>query len=140
MILPDVNVLIHAFRQDSEDHELCRNWLEATLNADSHYGISPLVLSGVIRIVTHPKVFTEPSSLPEVQLYCNVLLGQQNCVLVHPGVGHWQIFMRLCREVRARGNLVPDAYLAALAIEWACDWITLDRDFSRFPGLSWRTP
>ena len=57
-----------------------------------------------------------------------------------PGPRHWEIFARLCRESEARGNLVPDAYLAALAIESGCEWVTTDRDFSRFPGLRWKTP
>jgi len=53
---------------------------------------------------------------------------------------HWEIFARLCAEGGVKGNLVPDAYLAALAIESGCEWITTDRDFSRFKGLRWRHP
>jgi len=59
---------------------------------------------------------------------------------VQPGGRHWDIFTRLCRNVSARGNLVPDAYLAALAIESGSELITTDRDFSRFPSLRWRHP
>lgn len=59
---------------------------------------------------------------------------------VAPGPRHWEIFDRVCRAVDAKGNLVPDAYLAALAIESGSEWITSDRDFSRFPGLRWRHP
>ena len=57
-----------------------------------------------------------------------------------PGPRHWEIFIRLCRAARVNGNLVPDAYLAALAIESGSEWITTDRDYSRFPGLRWRHP
>ncbi len=57
-----------------------------------------------------------------------------------PGPRHWEIFVRLCRAVRVKGNLVQDAYLAALAIESGSEWITTDRDYSRFPGLRWRHP
>jgi toxin-antitoxin system PIN domain toxin len=102
--------------------------------------MSPQVLSAVVRIVTHPKVFKQPSSLEEVLGFCEVLLGQPHCVVVQPGDVHWDIFTRLCREADARGNLVPDAWLAAMAIEAGCEWVTLDRDFSRFPGLKWRPP
>jgi len=56
------------------------------------------------------------------------------------GQAHWEIFARLCREAKATGNLVPDAYFAALAIEHGCEWITTDRDYARFPGLRWRHP
>jgi uncharacterized protein len=68
------------------------------------------------------------------------LMTQQNCVVIRPGSHHWSIFSRLCIEADARGNLVPDAWFAALAIESGCDWITLDRDYSRFDGLTWRLP
>jgi toxin-antitoxin system PIN domain toxin len=140
VILPDVNVLVNAFRSDSVDHAVCREWLTAVVNGDSRYGISPQVLSGVVVVTTHPKIFTRPSSVAEVLEFCNVLMTQQNCVVIRPGSHHWSIFSRLCIEADARGNLVPDAWFAALAIESGCDWITLDRDYSRFDGLTWRLP
>ncbi|HEX6802883.1 MAG TPA: type II toxin-antitoxin system VapC family toxin [Terriglobales bacterium] len=140
MILPDVNVLVNAFRSDAGDHVLCRNWLQGVLDGDSRYGIAPQVLSGVIRVVTHPKVFAKPSALPETIQFCNVLLDQPHCAAIQPGQRHWSIFCRLCKEGDGRGNLVPDAWFAALAIESGCEWITLDRDYARFPGLRWRVP
>lgn len=140
MILPDVNVLINAFRTDTTDHVLCRNWLEGVVNGESRYGISPQVLSGVVRVATHPKVFARPSRLSETIEFCNFLLQQPHCAVIQPGDQHWSIFCRLCKEADARGNLVPDAWFAALAIESGCEWITLDRDYARFPGLRWRLP
>jgi toxin-antitoxin system PIN domain toxin len=140
VILPDVNVLVHALRTDGSDHDLCRPWLDGVVNGDSRYGMSPQVLSGVIRITTHTKVFRQPSGLDEVLGFCEVVLTQPHCVVVRPGGVHWGIFTRLCRESDARGNLVPDAWFAALAIESGCEWVTLDRDYARFPGLKWRLP
>ncbi len=140
MLLPDVNILVHGFRADSNDHARCRNWLDDVVNGDSRYGMSPHVLSGVMRIVTHPKVFAQPSGLEETLEFCDMLLSQPNCVLIQPGQRHWSIFTRLCKEADARGNLVPDAWFAALAIESGCEWITLDRDYTRFPGLKWNLP
>ncbi len=140
MILPDVNVLVHAFRSDSSDHNLCRSWLDGVVNGDSRYGISPQVLSGVIRVTTHRKVFSQPSALDEVLGFCEAVMAQSHCVLIQPGPQHWSIFSRLCKDADARGNLVPDAWYAALAIESGCEWITLDRDYTRFPGLKWRLP
>ena len=140
MILPDVNILVHAFRSDSSDHRRCRSWLDDVVNGDARYGMAPQVLSGMIRISTHPKVFVKPSSLDEVLRFCNALLDQSHCVIIQPGERHWEIFKRLCVEADVRGNLVPDAWLAALAIESGCEWITLDRDYARFPGLRWRVP
>lgn len=140
MILPDVNVLVHAFRSDSSNHEICRNWLDDVVNGDARYGMAPQILSGVVRVSTHPKIFAMPSSLDEVFRFCDLLLAQPHCVVIQPGDRHWDIFTRMCTEADARGNLVPDAWFAALAIESGCEWITLDRDYARFPGLQWRVP
>ena len=140
MILPDVNILVHAFRSDSSDHKTCRTWLDDVVNGDGRYGMSPQVLSGVIRITTHPKVFAMPSSLDEVLRFCDIVLAQSHCVVIQPGERHWEIFKRLCTDADARGNLVPDAWFAALAIESGCEWITLDHDYARFPGLQWSVP
>jgi toxin-antitoxin system PIN domain toxin len=140
VILPDVNVLVHAFRADSLDHQSCHAWLDSVVNGDARYGVSPQALSGVIRVTTHPKVFAQPSRLDEVLRFCGVLLEQPHCVVIQPGERHWDIFARLCRDADARGNLVPDAWFAALAIESGCEWITLDRDFARFPDLRWNVP
>jgi uncharacterized protein len=140
VILPDVNVLVHAFRSDSSDHELCRAWLDRVVNGEARYGMVPHVLSGVIRVTTHPRVFVRPSSLDEVLRFCDILLSQPHCVVVQPRERHWDIFTRLCVEADARGNLVPDAWFAALAIESGCQWITLDRDYARFAQLQWSLP
>jgi hypothetical protein len=104
------------------------------------FAVSPLVLSGFLRVVTHPRVFTEPSSVDHALSFARALLDAGGAVTVEPGPRHWSIFQDLCRRTDARGNLVPDAYLAALAIEHGCQWITTDRDFARFPGLRWAHP
>lgn len=140
MILPDVNVLLYAFRSDSVDHERYRTWLESVVNGDEVYGVCPQVLSALIRMSTHPRIFAHPSQQEEALEFASVLLNQSNASLIEPGERHWSIFERLCRDSAARGNLVQDAWFAALAIESSCEWITTDRDYSRFRGLSWRPP
>jgi uncharacterized protein len=140
MTLADVNVLVHAFRSDTRDHETCKRWLDGVVNGDSRYGLSPQVLSGVVRVTTHPRVFAQPSGLDEVLRFCNLIMSPTHCLVIQPGERHWGLFCRLCAEADARGNLVPDAWFAALAIESGCEWVTLDRDYARFPGLAWRPP
>lgn len=140
MILPDVNVLMYAFRIDAPQHQLCREWLVRVIMSDAPFGLSRLVLAGVIRITTNPRAYREPSSLKEAVAFCDNLLGQPNCHTVEPGDRHWDIFKRLCLETDTRGRRVTDAWFAALAIESGCEWITFDRDFARFPGLQWRVP
>ena len=140
MILPDVSVLVYAHREDAPNHTAYRFWLERTINGDQVYGMADLALSGFLRVVTHPRVFSPPSTMEQALAFVHDVRDQQNCIIVQPGPRHWGIFERLCREARIKGNLVPDAYLAALAIESGSEWITTDRDFSRFPQLVWRHP
>jgi toxin-antitoxin system PIN domain toxin len=140
VVLPDVNVLVYAHREDAPHHARYRRWLEKTINGDESYGLSELVLSGFVRVATHPKIFARPSPLPDALAFAEQLRDRPNRVPVAPGARHWGIFCALCAEAGARGNLVPDAYLAAMAIESGCEWITTDRDFSRFKGLRWRHP
>jgi toxin-antitoxin system PIN domain toxin len=140
VILPDVNVLVYAHREDTKEHRALGLWLEEVIGADQPYALSDVVLSGFIRVVTHPRIFREPSSLDDALSFAEQLLDQSNCVLVQPGPRHWDIFAKLCRTASARGKLIPDAFFAALAIEAGCEWVTTDRDFARFEGLRWRHP
>lgn len=140
MVLFDVNVLVYAHRRDTTNHPAYRRWLEDVVGSEQAYGISDLVLSGFLRVVTHPKIFRQPDRLEEALRFAAEVRSQPNCLVISPGPRHWEIFIRLCRAAGAKGNLVPDAYLAALAIESGSEWITTDRDYSRFPGLRWRHP
>lgn len=140
MILPDVNVLVYAHRRDVSQHEAYRAWLEDALSGPSPYGLADLVLSGFVRIVTHPRVFADPTPLPDALVFVRTIRDRENRVTVEPGPRHWEIFLELCEKAGVRGNLVPDAYLAALAIESGTEWITTDGDFRRFAGLKVRHP
>jgi len=140
MILTDVNVLVYAHREDAPGHVAYREWLENLINSDQAYGFSDLVLSGFLRVVTHPRVFSPPSDLTSAFAFTQILRSQPNAIPVSPGSRHWDIFKSLCEAAGVKGNLIPDAYLAALAIESGSEWITTDRDYSRFPGLKWRHP
>jgi uncharacterized protein len=137
LTLPDANILLYAFRPDLAQHETCVEWLSQVVNGRSAFGISPQVLSSVVRPATHPKIFARPSRLTDVIAFGDALLNQPNCRIIQPGPGNWAIFRDLCKKANVSGNLIPDAWLAALAIEHGCEWITTDRDFARFP-LRWR--
>lgn len=140
MILPDANVLIYAFRSDFAQHAACRRWLIDVVSGDARFGLSPTTLAAVVRITTNPRAFKEPSAVEEAFGFCGDLLHQPHCQVVEPGERHWDIFRRLCIASATKGPRVSDAWFAALAIEWGCEWITLDRDYARFPGLAWRAP
>ena len=111
MIIPDVNVLVYAARDDS-----------------------------VVRVLTHARVFNPPMTVVDALSFVDALRAQPRAVALRPGERHWSLFTALCRDGDARGNLVADAYHAALAIEAGAEFITTDRDFARFPGLRWRPP
>lgn len=140
MRLLDVNVLLYAFREDVPTHEAYRSWLEDVVSSDEPFGVSDLVLSGFLRIATHPKVFDPPSPLEDALAFAEALRSQPNCLPVAPSSRHWEIFARLCRETDARGNRIPDTFLAALAIDSGCEWITGARGFQRYTGLRWSSP
>lgn len=93
-----------------------------------------------LRVVTHPRIFAKPSPLSDALAFTRQLGEQPNAVAIATGPGHWAIFRDLCTTSAARGNLVADAYLAAIALESGCEWITADRDFTRFRGLRTRSP
>ena len=140
MRLVDVNVLVYAHRPDAARHQEYADWLRGLLAGEEPYGVSDLVLSSFLRIVTNPRVFKQPTPMEVALAFAEAVRAQPNCVPVEPGQRHWGIFIGLCRSGGVKGNLVPDAYLAALAIESGSEWVTTDRDFSRFPGLRWRHP
>ncbi len=140
MQLADANVLINAFRAEAPEHERYRAWLGELLAGDRRYAMSPLVLSAVVRILTDHRIYDRPETLGTALAYADFLQAQPLCIVVQPGPTHWQIFSRLCAAAEVRGGMVSDAYLAALAIEHGCEWITADKRFARFPGLRWRHP
>ena len=114
---PDVNVLVSAFRADSGHHALCREWLiEASASRD-RLGLSELVLSGALRVLTHPRIFHPPTPGDRALDFVDSLLAQPAAERLRPGGGHWRIFYDLAAKLRLTGNRLPDAYHAALAIE-----------------------
>lgn len=140
MLLPDVNVCVYAIRADSHHHDAYRTWLSDTLTGGEAVGISELVLSAVVRLVTNHRVFRQPSTAREALESCRALRSAPAAIPLRPGPRHWDIFESLCTDIGAKANAVPDAYHAALAIENGATWVTTDRGFARFGGLHWRHP
>ncbi len=140
MILLDVKVLVIAHRKDADRHDELKAWLDGALVKPAGVAVSELVLSGCLRILTHPKIFKVPTPPAMALEFVEKLRSREEVHILAPGLDHWRIFMDLCRKAEARGNLVSDAYHAALAVEYGCEWVTMDRDFARFPNLRWRHP
>jgi toxin-antitoxin system PIN domain toxin len=140
VLLPDLNVLIGAHRADSPLHRECRDWLRSVYAGEETFGLCAPILIGLVRILTHPRVFTPPDTHDQAFAFVHSLLGHPNAVVLNPGREHVRLFEDLCRKADARGDLVTDAYLAALAVETGAVLVSADRDFARFPGLRCRRP
>jgi toxin-antitoxin system PIN domain toxin len=136
----DVSILVYAHRPESPDHDLFRAWLDAARRHPEPLGVSDLVLSGFLRLVTNPRIFREPTPLEIALRFVEAIRDSPAAIPVTPGDRHWAIFTDLCTRVDAKANTVPDAYLAALAIEHGATWVTADRGFGRFPYLRWAHP
>lgn len=140
MIAPDVNVLLYALREDAERHVEFRDWLHGALNGAEPVALFEPVLAALLRVGTHPAIFRPPTPRAVVDAFVDACLAAPAALALRPESRHWSIFRELCRRADCRGNLVQDAYLAALAIEHQCMYVTTDRDFARFPGLQWQHP
>lgn len=135
MLLLDVNVCLYAWRRDSARHADYKAWLEQALAGPQPVGVSEQVLASVIRLVTNHRIYREPSTPSAVLSFCEALLTAPAVLRVRPGSRHWEIFANLVATHSLRGNDIPDAYLAALALERGATWVTTDRSFARYEGL-----
>jgi len=136
MLFPDVNVVLAAMRPDAyPEADDVRAWLEERLNSPEPVGFSELVLSAVVRISTHPRIFLRPSTPRQAVEFADVLLAAPAATVVRPGRRHWELFQDLVTTHRLRGNDVPDAYLASVALEVGATFVTRDRGFARFEKL-----
>jgi uncharacterized protein len=140
VIACDVNVLVHAFNADDPEHDAYRSRLETLAVGPEPFGLPSVVASGFVRVVTHPKVLADPLPVSSALDLVADLRTAPAVMSLDPGPAHWRLFDDLCRRTGARGNAVPDAYLAALAIEHGCLWLSADRGFARYPGLRHRHP
>lgn len=140
MRLLDANVLINAHRQEAERHKDYQVYVESLVNGDETYAVSDVVISAFVRVVINQRVWRPSTPLDEALRFGASVRNQPHAVVISPGDRFWGIFTRICRQADVTSKLVTDAYLAALALEHGCEFITADRDFARFPGLRWRHP
>jgi toxin-antitoxin system PIN domain toxin len=141
VILPDVNTLVYAFRREAPGHEAYAAWLAAVVGGSDELALHELPLAGFIRIVTNPRVFAKPAPAEVAVAFLDRLVAAPRARWLGSSATTWSRFASSLREDRGlRGNLVPDALLAALAQAHGCRLATADRGFARFPGLAWFDP
>lgn len=140
MILLDVNVLLYAFSASAPRHAAMHAWLEAALSSEPMVGVPWVTALGFVRLSTDRRAYDNPYTISEATELIDTLLARPNVSPISPGEQHWEIFTRLAAVGQLRSNLVTDAHLAALAIEYGATLCSTDRDFARFPGLKWKNP
>lgn len=140
MILPDINLLIYAHNQVAPQHAKARDWWEECMNGRTTIGLPWLVVSGFIRLMTHPRVLKIPMEITEAIKQTQIWLKQPPVRVIHAGSAFGGLFYSYLEQLGAGGNLTTDAQLAALAVEHQAELHSCDTDFARFSGLRWRNP
>lgn len=140
MILVDTNILLYAEDQTSPQHLVAREWWDAQLSGSSPVCLCWPVIGAFVRISSNGRVFETPLSLAQSVKRVQSWLNQPCIRLIEPTDRHWLVFQRMLIDGQALGNLVTDAHIAALAVQYGCELMSTDADFARFPLVKWINP
>ena len=140
MIIPDVNVLVHAYNRQSAEHAVVRAWWEQTLSRSRPVGLPWVSILGFLRLCTNPRISLRPMTAEQAVGHVKSWLAAPRVDIIHPGDQHAEIVFGLLEDLGMAGNLTTDAHLAALAIEYQAELASTDSDFARFRGLRWFNP
>ena len=140
VIIPDVNILVHAHRREGTQHDICKAVFDRALIDGDAILLATATVNGFLRLVTHPTVFKSPTPLDLALATIDHWLRLPGAGWAAPGGKHWNILRDLCQRHHAQGNAIYDLHLAALAMEHRAELWSLDEDFSRIAGLRWRKP
>jgi uncharacterized protein len=140
MLIPYVNILVYAHREEEKCHTAYAKWLKTLIDGVEPFALSVLVAVGFVRIVTNRRIYEDPTPLPVALAFIEQMTTHPRCRTAIPSEIHLGETVRLCRAASATGKLVVDAQHAALAISDGCTWVTGDGDFARFEkhGLRWQ--
>ncbi len=141
MILPDVNILVYAYRREAEAHDTYAGWLNAIVAGEDELALVDHCLTSFLRIVTNSRIVADPAPTSDALRFVDRLRAAQRGRPLAATTATWDVLAAHVAGDRAiRGNLVPDAYLAALAVSHGCRLATADRGFARFPDLDFFDP
>lgn len=135
MLLLDVNVVVAAHRVDHAQHAGARPWFDELLDGTERFSVPTVVWGSFVRLATSRRIFPRPTPLKETFEFVTSVCAQEHHVLLGPGPKHLELLQRVCAEGDATGDLVPDAVIAAIALEHGCVVASFDRDFARFPSI-----
>ena len=132
-MIPDVNLVVAAARPDHSHHSLAKTWWLEAMRASTDQRpilLLPVVVSGFLRIVTHPKIFSVPSTIAAATSHIDALLSLPNVAILDAQPG-WSHFKQLCNDKSLRGNAIPDAWIAASVTQINGHLVTFDKDFRK---------
>jgi len=139
-MIVDANVLLYAVDTTCHFHAVACRWLTEALNGPRRIGLPWASLLAFQRIATHPRAADHPLSPSQAWGCVTDWLAAPQAWIPQPGPTYATILGDLIVAGDLRGNLIPDAHLAALAIENGVGVCSFDSDFARFEGLSWVRP
>lgn len=140
MIVPDVNLLVYAYHEDDPNHEAARRWWEGLINGVETIGVPWSVSMGFVRLLSNPRVLVSPMSPSAAIVHVESWFQYDHINPISPGADHLAHLRRSLDAAGGGAKLVPDAHIAALALEWQATVHSSASDFSRFPGLQWHNP
>ena len=141
MILADVNILVYSFDSMSAHHDRYLSWLNRAVSGADSFALVDTVLSGFLRVISNPAIYASPAPVSEALAFVDQLIEAPASVWLPGSSAAWRKLAELASDDSAiRGKLIPDAYLASLAIANGATLATADRGFSRYPGLNWFDP
>lgn len=140
MLLLDVNIVLAAHRGDHPEHVPVRAWFDETLAATERFAVPAFIWASFLRITTNRRIFEVPTPRSDAFAFLAATQAHPLHIEIAPGPRHYELLREVCDQADASGNLVPDAVIAAVAIEHGCEVVTLDRDFARFSAVRHRRP
>jgi uncharacterized protein len=140
VILIDANILLYAKFDNFPQHAWARDWLDEQLNGSARVGLPWGSLLAFIRVATNTRLFSQPLTMASALQQVNAWLATEPAWIPQATERHAEVLAGLLRQPRVHYRLVPDAHLAALAIEHGLILCSNDRDFALFPGLRWEDP
>lgn len=141
MILPDVNTLVYSYHRDAAGHDRYAQWLNSALADAEPLLLADVVLTGFLRVVTNRRIFTDPAPVTAALAFVGALRGSRASLALPPTDAAWRQFTRFVEnDSQLVGNLIPDAWIAALAATAGARVATADAGFARFEGLAWFDP
>ena len=140
MIVPDINLLVYAYNDGAPHHGTASRWWEGLVNGAERVGVPWIVSTGFVRLMTHPRVVAAPISPVDAIAHVRDWFRYAHVSPINPGAEHLTHVQRNLEAAGVGGNLVTDAHIAALAMEYQAEVHSNDSDFTRFPGLRWRNP